>query len=112
MLKAVILLRKRVGMSHEDFSMRFRVHARPLIQSLPGVERIVVSEPVAAPGGRPAYDGMAEFWLADLDAVRRLIESEQARQIESKMSEFIDMDSYETFLTVEHEVEVTPATAQ
>lgn len=105
MLKAVILLRRRAGMSHDEFTMRFRVHARPLIQSLPGVSRIVVSEAIAAPGGRPAYDGMAEFWFEDIDAVRELITSPEARDIESEMSEFIDMDSYETFLTVEHEVE-------
>ncbi|MGZ4648514.1 MAG: EthD family reductase [Blastococcus sp.] len=102
MFKAVILLRRRPGTTHEEFLMSFRLHMRPLIQQLPGVCRITVSDAIAGPGGRPAYDGMAELWFDDIDAVRRLIESPQAADAEAAMADFADMQAYETFLTVEH----------
>jgi uncharacterized protein (TIGR02118 family) len=103
MFKAVILLRRKAGMTHEEFTMNFRVHMRPLIASLPGVRRIVVSDAIAGPGGTPAYDGMAEFWFDSVDAVRSLIESTATKAIEAEMARFVDMDAYETFLTVETE---------
>ncbi|MCE7882709.1 MAG: EthD family reductase [Actinobacteria bacterium ATB1] len=112
MLKAVILLRRRPDLSQEEFSMHFRVHMRPLVVDLPGVSRIVVSEWVAGPGGKPAYDGMAEFWFEDIEAVQTLVQSEEAREIESRMAEFVDMEAYEPFLTVEHEVMFDPVTRE
>lgn len=108
MLKAVILLRRRAGVSPDEFAMHFRVHMRPLIGGLPGVSRIVVSDAIAGPGGTPAYDGMAEFWFESIEAVQRLVESAEAREIEARLADFVDMDTYETFLTVEHEVSVEP----
>ena len=104
MFKAVILLRRRAGMTHDDFTMHFRVHMRPLMAALPGVRRIVVSDAIAGPGGTPAYDGMAEFWFDSVDAVRSLVESSATKAIEAEMARFVDMDAYETFLTVETEL--------
>lgn len=106
MYKAVILLKRRVGMAHDEFLMNLNVHLRPLIRTLPGVSRIVVCDAVAGPGGAPAYDAMAEFYFDSVDAVRALIASPEARALEAAMAEFVDMDSYETFLTTETEVEI------
>ncbi len=106
MLKAVLLLKRRPGMTHEDFVLEFRVHHLPLLQGLPGVRRAVVSDAIAGPGGRPAYDGVAEFWFDDLDDVRALVASSEAQDAEARLAEFVDMDAYETFLTVEHEVDL------
>lgn len=104
MLKAVILLKRRVGMAHDEFLMNLNVHVRPLISTLPGVSRITVCDAIAGPGGEPAFDAVAEFYFESLDAVRALITSAEARDLEAAMVEFVDMDRYQTFLTVETDV--------
>jgi uncharacterized protein (TIGR02118 family) len=104
MYKVVILLGRRPGLSHEEFMLALRVHIRPLIRSLPGVSRIVVSDAIAGPGRPPAYDAIGEFWFDDIAAVRALTESAEARQIEAAMEEFVDMDRYEPLLTVERDI--------
>jgi len=103
-MKAVILLKRRQGSTHENFLLNLNIYLRPLITSLPGVSRIVVSEAVAGPGGTPAYDAMAELWFEDLDAVRRLVASQEARDTEKAMEQFVNMDAYTTFLSREHEI--------
>ncbi|MBX7160770.1 MAG: EthD family reductase [Acidimicrobiia bacterium] len=105
MYKAVILLKRRAGMAHDEFLMNLNVHVRPLIRMLPGVSRIVVCDAVAGPGGAPVFDAMAEFYFDSVDAVRSLVSSSEARALEAKMAEFVDMDAYEAFLTTEIEIE-------
>lgn len=106
MYKAVILLKRRAGTAHDEFVMNLNVHVRPLIRTLPGVSRIVVCDAVAGPGGAPAFDAVAEFFFDTVDAVRALVLSPEARALEAKMAEFVDMDAYEAFLTTEAEIDV------
>lgn len=105
MYKAVVLLKRRLGLAHDEFVMNLNVHVRPLIRTLPGVSRIVVCDAIAGAGGAPAYDAIAEFHFDTMDAVRSLVASAEARALEAKMAEFVDMDAYEAFLTTEIEIE-------
>ncbi len=104
MFKAVILLRRKPGLSPEEFVIAMRVHVQPLISRFPGMQRMVVSEAVAGPGGDPPYDIMAEIWLETIDDVRALTCSEITRTAETELAKYCDMDSYQTFLTVERKI--------
>jgi len=60
MFKAIILLKRRDGLSHEAFGQWWLERHRPLALRLPGLRRMVVNlsrEPDAL------YDGASELWF-------------------------------------------------
>lgn len=71
MIKLVYCFRKRPGMSDEKFARYWHeVHA-PLGARIPGLRRFVQSRALEPPGDarRPDYDGVAELWFDDLEAL-------------------------------------------
>jgi uncharacterized protein (TIGR02118 family) len=72
MIKLVGMMKRKAGMSVEDFQSHWlNVHA-PMIAKVPGMRRYVQSHSIPeAYGDFPqAYDGMAEAWFDDLEAYR------------------------------------------
>ena len=87
MIKFTILLRKREGMSHEEYVEYHKTKHAPLFASLPEVQRYVrkyvqcYALPVTLPGlPPPAYDGITELWfdaaedIAEVFAAPRYLE--------------------------------------
>ena len=82
MIKLVGMLRRKPGMSPQEFHSYWRnVHA-PLVMGVQGfarhVRKYVQSHAVEAqlvPGadGEPAFDGIAELWFDSLDDLHRAI---------------------------------------
>ena len=82
MIKLMGMLRRKPGMSPQEFHSYWRnVHA-PLVMGVQGfarhVRKYVQSHAVDAqlvPGadGEPAFDGIAELWFDSLDDLRRAI---------------------------------------
>lgn len=72
MIKLVILLKRREGMTHQEFlNYRRDIHA-PLLLSIPEtkqyIRKFIVSAPVSAPGyENPVYDAMVEAWFDSLE---------------------------------------------
>lgn len=97
MIKMIITLKRREGMSLQEFKdYRRDVHA-PLLFAIPEadqyIKRFVVSYPVHAPNfPAPSYDAVVEAWfdsLIDLDA---LYLSENFRvKVDPDHANFIDM---------------------
>lgn len=119
MIRLTYCLRRKPGMSVEEFQRHWReVHA-PLVAAraeMLGIRRYVQQHTVHPEvnaglqrrnGGSPeAFDGVAELWFDDLDAMasddpdvvrasRELLEDEER---------FIDLASSPIFLTEEHAV--------
>jgi uncharacterized protein (TIGR02118 family) len=77
MIKLILMLKRRRGMTHDEFTHYQRTVHRPLLLSIPEtrryMRRFVVSYPVPAPDGpEPEYDSMVEVWFdstADLEAL-------------------------------------------
>lgn len=97
MVKMIITLRRREGMSIEDFrNYRRDVHA-PLLFAIPEadryIRRFVVSYPVPAPEfSEPSYDAVIEAWFDSVDDMNALYLSENFRaQVDPDHSNFIDM---------------------
>ena len=73
--KLVAFLKRKAGMSVEDFQARWNSPHGKLGSAVPGVRRYVQSHPIASSyqGGRtPIWDGVAESWF-DSDAAMRSI---------------------------------------
>lgn len=76
MVKLMIMLKRRAGMTHDEFTRYQREIHRPLLLSIPETKQrirgFVVSYPVSESEGlEPVYDSVVEAWfdsMADLDA--------------------------------------------
>lgn len=76
-VKTVSCIRRKAGMSVEEFREHWAdVHA-PIACALPGIERYVQSTTVdeAYKEGEPRWDGVGQIWLKDLDALAAMRES-------------------------------------
>lgn len=103
MLKLVYLFKKSPGMTHAEFCEYWEKVHGPLGARIPGLRKLVQSVVLDPhPGNRPPdYDGMAELWFDDLDALavaRRSLEWEQSSADERN---FIDPGSTSYFVTEE-----------
>jgi uncharacterized protein (TIGR02118 family) len=68
MTKVIVLLRKKDGLSPDDFRRHWLEVHGPIAQRLPGLKHYVQNH---AAGDDPAYDGIAELWFdspADMQA--------------------------------------------
>ena len=94
MIQGLFPLRRRLGMSVDDFrGYWLDVHA-PIVRTLPGLrhyQQCVVLDDVYGPAGMadPRWDGVEEIWFDDYDAARRAIDS-----IEYQRSFFPDFENF------------------
>src|SRR5437667_55141 len=73
MVKVVTFLKRKAGMSVEDFQSYWRTRHPEVVVRLPGVRRYVQSHTLASTyrKGEPVYDGIAEVWAEDTCPRRR-----------------------------------------
>ena len=76
MLKLMGLLRRREGMSHDEFVAYWQSHHAEIARQLPGLRAYKLS-PIDHhfEGGGPRYDGYGELWFDDRAAFDRATES-------------------------------------
>ena len=112
MIKLTILLRRRPGLTHEQFVTYHRDRHAPLFMSLPVVRecvrRYVQQHTVdaALPGAPPTtVDGITELWFDDLDAVAHVFTAPSYLEtIRPDEEEFLDLPRCELILSREHVV--------
>lgn len=76
-MKAIILLRRREGDTHEDFRRWWLEEHAPLARQLPGVRNLVFNlADVDAP-----YDGVSELWFDSQAAFDAAYASEIGQQV-------------------------------
>ena len=93
MLKAIYLIRRKPGMSVEDFHRYWREVHGAIAARIPGLRRYVQCHAVAGPtGGEPDYDGAAEVWFDDMDALRRAAASPEYAVAREDERRFIDLE--------------------
>jgi len=118
MIKIVMLLVRKPGMSREAFREHWlNVHG-PLVMSIPGIKRHVVKYvqchtlddwfPFLV-GDGPLYDGAAEIWCNSLEEVQAMFaEPSVQEQVYPDELEFLDMDRFVLLLLEEHLVYERP----
>ena len=100
MVKFSIFLRKRAGMSQNDFVAYHKTHHASLFTSLPEVKQYVRKYvqchvvPVALPGFPDTYyDGITELWFDDVESIGKVFAApEYLRLIRPDEEKFIAMN--------------------
>ena len=88
-------------MSPEDFHRYWREVHGTIAARIPGMRRYVQCHAVAAGAEPPEYDGAAEAWFDDLEAVRLALASPEYAAAREDEARFIDLDRTTLIFTEE-----------
>lgn len=104
MVKLIYCISKKPDMTVEAFQAYWRnVHA-PIAGAIPGLRRYVQCHVVPDTYGgerQPAYDGAAELWFDDLDAMRIAMRTPEVQAAIEDEKNFIDHSRVASFVTIE-----------
>jgi uncharacterized protein (TIGR02118 family) len=104
-IKVVVLLTRRDGMSQEEFERHTREHHLPLVTKLPGLRRLVVSRVLPDPNGPPpAYDAVAEDWFDDPAAMGAAFASPEGQAVLADAPNFLDMGRLQLLVVEEEDI--------
>lgn len=103
MVKLVAFFKRTPGLPVEAFQEHWRTRHAELVVRQAGLRRYVQNHTLASGyrTGEPAYDGVAEAWFDDTDAMRALADSEAYRAVRDDEAHFIDPASMGVVLTDE-----------
>jgi uncharacterized protein (TIGR02118 family) len=101
MVKAIYLIRRRPGMSYEDFHRYWREVHGAIAARIPGMRRYVQCHALPAGSVEDSYDGAAEAWFDDMDAVRRAVASPEYAAARADEARFIDLERTTLIFTEE-----------
>ena len=106
MIKLVYCISKKPGMSDEEFFHYWRNVHGPIGARIPGLRRLVQSRRVNVPGDKrpPDFDGMAELWFDDIEALLAARESPEWKLSTEDESNFVDHNRVAYFVSEEHVV--------
>jgi uncharacterized protein (TIGR02118 family) len=102
-VKLIYCFRRRVGMTSAEFEAYWeRVHG-PLGARIPELRRLVQSRALYIEGDtrQPDFDGVAELWFDDVDALLRARASEAWRLASLDEPNFLDPSSTAYLITEE-----------
>ncbi len=98
MVKAIYLIRRKPGMSAADFHRYWREVHGAIAARIPGMRRYVQCH---ATTDDTEYDGAAEAWFDDMDAVQRAVASPEYAAARADEARFIDLDRTTLIFTEE-----------
>ena len=102
MVKAIYLIRRKPGMSAEDFHRYWREVHGPIAARIPGLRRYIQCHAIDAGFGDALdYDGTAEVWFDDTEAVHRAVASPEYAAAREDERRFIDLDHTTLIFTEE-----------
>jgi uncharacterized protein (TIGR02118 family) len=106
MVKLIYCISKKPGLSVEEFQRYWRDTHGPIAGRIPGLRRYVQCHVVPELYSRqtPAYDGAAELWFDDLDAMRSAMQSGEVKAAMEDEKNFIDHTRVASFVTIEKPV--------
>ena len=104
MVKLVVCFKRRADMEVEPFQEYWRTRHAEVARGLPGIRRYVQSHTLLAGyrKGEPVYDGIAEIWFDDTDAIRALDGTAALRAARDDAARFVDRSTMRTLVTDEH----------
>jgi uncharacterized protein (TIGR02118 family) len=106
MVKTLTFLRRKPGLTVEAFQQYWLTRHPAVVTKLPGIRRYVQSHtlPAMYRKGEPAWDGIAEVWADDTDALRAMTRSEAHAGVKADEAQFIDGAAMGVIITEEHVV--------
>ena len=108
MLKAIILLKRRPGFTHEEFMKHWTEKHGPLVLKLiPGLRKYVQNHLISLTGIEYDADGIAELWFDDIDAFQNFVkwrETDEAKEMIEDERNYVDNTSSVRFIVEEHQM--------
>src|SRR5262250_1805793 len=92
MVKVITAIKRKSDMPVEEFQEYWRARHPEVVTRLPGVRRYVQSHALAPAyrKGEPVFDGIAEVWADDTDALRAMTRSPVHPELLADEARFID----------------------
>jgi uncharacterized protein (TIGR02118 family) len=111
MVKTITFIKRKPGMSVDDFGEYWRTKHAPIVTKLPGLRRYVQCHtiPSGYRNGEPAYDGVAEVWFDSTDAMREGARTAEYRAVRADEPNFIDLAKIDFVITEERVQKDAPA---
>jgi uncharacterized protein (TIGR02118 family) len=103
MIKLVYCFKKRPGLTDDEFDAYWRDVHTLFAARIPGLRRLIQSRAIRLSGDArpPDFDGMAELWFDDADALQRARTSDAWRESGLDERNFIDLTSTAYFVSEE-----------
>ncbi len=110
MIKVAAFFKRKKGCSVDAFQSYWRTHHAEIAKRLPGLRRYVQCHTLAGVYKKhePAYDGVAEIWFEDTDALRKAAATDVFRAVKEDEPNFMDVGSYGDIVTEEHVIKDGP----
>jgi uncharacterized protein (TIGR02118 family) len=104
MIKLVYCITKKPGLTDEEFFHYWENVHGPIGARIPGLRKLVQSRHLTVPGDtrRPDYDGMAELWFDNVDALLASRRSPEWKASGEDEKNFIDHAKAAYFVSEEH----------
>lgn len=106
MVKLIALLKRKPGISQEEFARRWLTEHTKLSTKIPGVRgyriNIATDRQPADTGNEPIYDGTAELWWDSIEAMEAAFATEQGKAAGADADQFADVRIH--IYTEEHEI--------
>ena len=110
MVKIAAFFKRKPGMSIEDFQSYWRTTHADIVVKLLGIRRYVQSHTILSGyrKGEPIYDGMAELWFDNTDAMRAQAGTPEFVAVRADEPNFMDVASQGSIITEEHVIKDGP----
>ena len=95
MVKLVALLKRKPGISKEEFAQRWLMEHTKLSTKIPGVLgyriNIATDRQPAGTGSEPIYDGTAEMWWDSIEAMEAAFATDQGKTAGEDADQFAEV---------------------
>lgn len=104
MIKVVYCITKKPGLTDEEFFHHWKKIHGPMGARIPHLRRLVQSHRVNVAGDKhqPDYDGVAELWFDDVEALLAARQSTEWKASTEDEAKFIDRKKVAYFVSEEH----------
>jgi uncharacterized protein (TIGR02118 family) len=105
-VKLIYCICRKPGLSREEFIHYWAEVHGPVGARIPGLRRLIQSYALAVPDDArsPDFDGMAELWFDDLEAMLRARQSAEWSAATADEANFVDPSRTAYFVSEEREI--------
>lgn len=103
MIKLVYCIRKKAGLSDEEFFHYWESVHGPIGACIPHLRKLVQSHRILIPGDSraPDFDGMAELWFDDMESLLAARKSAEWKASTEDEANFVDQNKVAYFISHE-----------
>jgi uncharacterized protein (TIGR02118 family) len=105
-IKVVYCITKKSGLSDQEFFRYWKDVHGPIGARIPRLRKLVQSHRLTVPGDehRPDYDGVAELWFDNLEALLAARQSPEWKASTDDEANFVDHSKVAYLVTEEHTI--------